>query len=212
MLLEGAGLAHPFIALEPGPVPGPCREPLAEPVGAQADPIQAELELWLQSCSFWVWFQQCPILIFISRINLWSYFPFPPLPFLSYPLYSKNLIISPRSSAPLTFPPNACELCCIPKCCSCSPGTQPGSGETWTSASPSNILGWESPCIPQIHTWNPKSTPGTPQIHSTAKEDGILNSSFALLEPGLLQQIKAKGLWEEHPRQRNGQELQGLVV
>lgn len=40
----------------------------------------------------------------------------------------------------------------------------------------------------------------------------MLNSSFALLEPGLLQQIKAKGLWEEHPRQRNGQELQGLVV
>lgn len=86
MLLEGAGLAHPFIGLEPDPVPGPCREPLAEPsgAGAQADPTQAEAELWLQSCSFWGWFQQCSILIFISRINLWSYFPFlpPPLPLL----------------------------------------------------------------------------------------------------------------------------------
>lgn len=58
-----AGLAHPFTALGPDPVPRPHREPLAEPTGglgtqagAQADPTQAELELWLQSCSFWGWF------------------------------------------------------------------------------------------------------------------------------------------------------------
>lgn len=144
--------------------------------------------------------QRCPILIFISRINLWSYFPFLPLPFLSSPLYSKNLIISPRSSAPLTFTPNVCELCCIPKCCCCccqpwypsslrgnlvisSSFQQPGLGEPLHPLNP--------------HLVSPKSTPG---CHSTAKEDGTLNSSFALLEPGLLQQIKAKGLWEEHPR------------
>ncbi|XP_077045295.1 uncharacterized protein LOC143695576 [Agelaius phoeniceus] len=109
-----------------------------------------------------------------------------------------------RSSAPLTFTPNACELCCIPKCCSCCQPWYPA----WSSASPSNSLGWESPSTPQIHSWNPpnpllespKSTPGC--CHSSAKEDGILNSSSAL-------QIKTKGLWEEHPRQRNGQELQG---
>lgn len=61
-----------------------------------------------------------PILIFISGINLWSYFPFLPLPFLSSALYTENLIISPRSSAPLTFTPNTRELRCIPKrrrCC-----------------------------------------------------------------------------------------------
>lgn len=136
--------------------------------------------------------QQCPILIFISRINLWSYFPFLPLPFLSYLLYSKNLIISPRSSAPLTFTPNVCELCCILRCCSCCQPWYP----TRLRGNLVISFSFQQPGLGEpLHPPNPhlaslKSTPG---CHSTVKEDGILSSSFALMEPGLLQQIKAKG-------------------
>lgn len=80
---------------------------------------------------------------------------------------------------------------------------------------PGHQLLFPSPGLGEpLHPLNPYlvSPNSTVGCCSTAKEDGILNSSFALLEPGLLQQIKARGLWEEHPRQRNGQELQGLVV
>lgn len=58
-----AGLAHRFTALGPDPVPGHAGSPWLNPLGglgaqagAQANPTQAEVELWLQSCSFWGWF------------------------------------------------------------------------------------------------------------------------------------------------------------
>lgn len=127
--------------------------------------------------------QQCPILIFISRINLWSYFPFLPLPFLSYLLYSKNLIISPRSSAPLTFTPNVCELCCILRCCSCCQPwyptrlmgnlvisfsfQQPGLGEPLHPPNPHLASPKSTPGIPQIHTWLSQHSKGGwhPELH-----------------------------------------------
>ncbi|XP_023793955.1 uncharacterized protein LOC111936991 isoform X2 [Cyanistes caeruleus] len=83
-----------------------------------------------------------------------------------------------RSSAPLTFTPNACELCCIPKCCSCC---QPWYS-TMLRGNLAISFSFQQPGLGEpLHALNPHLAPhrSTPGCHSTAKEDGILSSSFS---------------------------------